>query len=245
MESAVLWEGKSMIDGSPIALVATGLGKKSRNAKTGGIIQTWIIRTDMSPLDAVNSGADAAICGDCPHRGFVQDGKNYGRSCYVTVFQAPHSVYKTLPKYARLTLEEGQEAFADRLVRLGAYGDPAAVPFEVWATLLVRRKACTGYTHQWKRYPEFKAFCMASCDSSFDRELARSEGWRTFRVRGENEAVEPREVTCPASKEAGEKTNCAACKACGGLSAKAKADIVIMAHGAAPKVNAFQARVAA
>jgi hypothetical protein len=245
MESAILWTGKSELDGSPIALVATGLGKSSRNAKTGGIVQTWIIRTDMTPLEAVNSGADAAICGDCPHRGEVVEGKNVNRSCYVTVFQAPLSIYRTLGKYARLSATEGREVLAGRLVRLGAYGDPAAVPFDVWANLLADRKACTGYTHQWRQFPEFKAFCMASCDSSADRAEASANGWRTFRVRGESEAIEPREVQCPASKEMGEKTNCAACKACGGISAKAKADIVIMAHGAAPRVNAFAARIAA
>ena len=71
MQSAILWAGRSAIDGSPIALVATGLGRSSRNEKTGGIVQTWIIRTDMSPTDAVATGADAAICGDCPHRGQI------------------------------------------------------------------------------------------------------------------------------------------------------------------------------
>lgn len=35
-------------------------------------------------------------------------------------------------------------------VRLGAYGDPAAVPTRVWAELLRYVKQWTGYTHQWK-----------------------------------------------------------------------------------------------
>lgn len=245
MESAILWSGRSAIDGSPIALVATGLGKKSRNEKTGGIVQTWIIRTDMSPTDAVNSGADAAICGDCPHRGQIVDGKNVNRSCYVTVFQAPLSVYRTLGKYARLTVAEGRAALAGRLVRLGAYGDPAAVPFHIWADLLADRKACTGYTHQWRQFPQFREFCMASCDSAADHADAKADGWRTFRVRSADETLQPREIVCPASAEAGQKTNCAACKACGGLSAKAKADIAIVVHGAANKVNAYTARIAA
>ena len=45
------------------------------------------------------------------------------------------------------------------------------------------------------------------------------------------------EVSCPASAEAGRKTTCESCKACGGTSAKAKASIVIEAHGAT--ANAF------
>jgi hypothetical protein len=53
--------------------------------------------------------------------------------------------------------------------------------------------------------------------------------------------LNPREISCPASVEAGAKTSCSACKACGGTSAKAKIDIAIIAHGAASKVNAFNA----
>jgi len=39
------------------------------------------------------------------------------------------------------------------------------------------------------------------------------------------------EVVCPASEEAGKRTPCSDCRACGGTSAKARASIVIMAHG--------------
>jgi hypothetical protein len=72
---------------------------------------------------------------------------------------------------------------------------------------------------------------MASADSSADRAEANAAGWRTFRVRAADGAIEPREVTCPASKEAGYRTTCADCRACGGTRAKARADIVIIAHG--------------
>jgi len=83
---------------------------------------------------------------------------------------------------------------------------------------------------------------MASADSDSDRIEAARMGYRVFRVRGASDPVNIGEVICPASKEAGVKTNCEACKACGGTSAKAKADIVIIAHGAAGKVNAHAAR---
>ena len=77
---------------------------------------------------------------------------------------------------------------------------------------------------------------MASADSAADMSDAHAMGWRTFRVRNAAElAVKGLEVVCPASKEAGYKTNCATCKACGGLEAKAKASIVIVAHGATAK----------
>jgi RecJ-like exonuclease len=87
--------------------------------------------------------------------------------------------------------------------------------------------------------------CMASCDNEFEQAIAKAQGWRTFRVMRQGDRMLPREIVCPASKEAGAKTTCALCKACGGNGAKAKADIAIVAHGAAGKVNAFNQRAAA
>jgi hypothetical protein len=244
----VLYRGPSMIDGAPIVLIATGLeGKASRNEKTGGLIQTWIIRADMSPVDAIHSGADASICGSCEHRGAIVDGRNVGRSCYVTVFQAPLVVFKAFQRglYPEASGADARALLAGRRVRMGAYGDPAAVPFDVWANALADTEARTGYTHQWRNYPEFAAYCMASCDSAADYEAATAAGWRTFRVRRSTDPMMPREIACPAAKESGAKTTCAACVACGGHAAKARANISIVAHGMVGKVNAFAARIAA
>ena len=76
----VLYEGPSLIDGAPIVVVAT---LKTSNIKTGDMVQTWILRSDIEPHHAVKSGDDLSICGDCIHRPANQG------SCYVTVFQAP------------------------------------------------------------------------------------------------------------------------------------------------------------
>ena len=43
----------------------------SNNIKTGNVVQTWIIVKDINPIEAVNTGADKLICGDCKHRGTV------------------------------------------------------------------------------------------------------------------------------------------------------------------------------
>lgn len=242
--SAILYRGPSMLDGKPIVVVATGIaGRNSRNEKTGGLIQTWILRDDLSPVDAVKTGEDASICGDCPHRGEIVDGRNVGRSCYVTVFQAPLSVWKAAQRgvYGEIASDLGAIG-EGRKVRLGSYGDPAAVPFAVWQALLSRALGSTGYTHQWKLFPALAAYCMASCDSEADRIMANALGFRTFRVRREDEPRLEKEVICPASKEAGMKTNCALCLACGGHAAKAKADVVIVAHGASNMTRAFHAR---
>ncbi|WP_316235075.1 MULTISPECIES: hypothetical protein [unclassified Bradyrhizobium] len=237
----IFYRGPSMLDGQPIIAVATGIARGSRNGKTGSEVQTWILRDDMSPVDAVKRGADASICGNCVHRG---DGMGGARSCYVTVFQAPLVVWKAAQRgiYPEVSPEAAAASMTGKVLRLGSYGDPAAVPVAVWRALVSEVSGHTGYTHQWRISDDLRDLCMASCDSAFEQELAAAQGWRTFRVRTAAEPLATREIICPASKEAGAKTSCSACKACGGISAKARVNIAIIAHGAASKVNAFNAR---
>lgn len=240
----IFYRGPSMLDGSPIIAVATGTARGSRNSKTGREVQTWILRDDMSPVDAVKAGADVSICGTCIHRG---DGTGKGRSCYVTVFQAPLVVWKSAQRglYPVVNAIDGAYILQGKMLRLGSYGDPAAVPANVWEALVAFTAGHTGYTHQWRTSDALRTLCMASCDSAFEQELATAQGWRTFRVMRQGDRMLPREIACPASKEAGAKTSCSACKACGGTSAKAKVNIAIIAHGAASKVNAFNAQATA
>jgi hypothetical protein len=245
---AVIYRGPSQLDGEPIVVIATGLSSKSSNVKTGGgLIQTWILREDVSPTEAVNTGADASICGACPHRGEVVDGKNVNRSCYVAVWQAPLNVWKSYHRgiYPTIAKSDLPGLFAGRLVRLGAYGDPAAAPFGVWEAALSQSAGGTGYSHQWRDFPELSAYVMASADSAEDRAAAKLLGFRTFRVKAAGDPVLQGEIVCPASAEMGHKTTCDACKACGGHAAKAKADVVITVHGSADKINAHTRRTAA
>lgn len=247
MNGAIIYRGPSELDGAPIVVIATGLAKSSRNGKTGNLIQTWIMRDDVSPADAIHTGDDSSICGACPHRGVIVDGKNLKRTCYVTIWQAPLNIWKSYHRGIYPDMTGDLDALgADRLIRLGAYGDPAAVPMHVWQRLLRNASGSTGYTHQWRTCdPDLAEYCMASADTADERWLARAMGYRVFRVRSIDDPVQKGEVVCPASAEAGKRTNCAACKACGGHKAKARADIVIAAHGSAAKVNAHTERFAA
>ncbi len=229
MNSFILFEGPSLLDGAPIVVIATGLDAKSRNEKTGDMIQTWILRADTEPHAALKTGDDASVCGQCPHRPAL------GGVCYVRVHEAPLSVYRAYKRgsYPRLTLAEAADACEGRTVRLGAYGDPAAAPVAIWDALVSKADAWTGYTHQWRTAPDgFKRLTMASADNVGEGFEARLAGWRTFRIRDASEPVAPKlEFVCPASKEAGYKTDCATCRACMGTDSKAKASPVIIVHG--------------
>jgi hypothetical protein len=231
----IFYKGASQIDGSPVVGIAT---VDSSNRKTGSMVQTWIIRDDVHPVVASRTGADSAICGDCRHRGQYDEHGNRiagTRTCYVMLTPVA-SVYRTLRagRYDDLSasLDLAATRIAGRMLRLGSYGDPAAIPHEVWIALLARVAGHTGYTHQWRAFPEYADILMASCDSVAERVQAKMLGFRTFRVApATGWTKENREILCPASEQAGKRTTCAECHACGGTSSRARCDIMIPAHG--------------
>lgn len=232
----VFYRGPSLLTGDPIVGVLTGLEGGSHNAKTGPMVQAYVLRPDLPPMDAKRQNLDDAVCGDCKLRG--HDGVD--SACYVTVWNGPHIVYKNLSRYIDATWSEMRALVEGRQVRCAAYGDPAAIPFEVWRHVLSIAAGWTMYTHQWKVCdPRFKAIAMASVDDLDEFHAAQMTGWRTFRVRARDEAVlAGAEVTCPASDEAGHRTTCARCSLCRGCARPARS-IVILAHGKPSNLLAF------
>ena len=234
----VLWRGRSRIDGSHIVVIATGLKNKSANGKTGVMVQTWILCADIDPIEALRTGKDVAICGGCMHRPSSFNGLKYFlRSCYVNIAQAPLNIWKTWKREryrVATSLDDVAEAMRGRKVRLGAYGDPAAVPVEVWQACTRYAEGWTGYTHQSrsKKLRDVLEFCQVSADTAGDARAAHVAGVGSFRVLRNGEVPEPFEMRCPASKEAGELTNCASCQACSGWNG---ANVVIDAHGIGKK----------
>jgi len=234
----VIYRGPSLLDGRPIVAVAI---TKSKNTKTSNMVQTYIIRADIDPRDASRTGEDYSICGTCPHRGTPQPDKAgglaKGRSCYVVIGQGPVIVYKSLQRgiYPAATTHKAIAALGNgRMVRLGTYGDPAAVPSYIWESLISEAKGHTAYSHQaTTQGAAFNpALYMRSADSEQEARAAWDAGQRTFRIVSDvAQVLKGKEILCPASEEAGFKTTCNACGLCGGASVKAKS-IAIVAHGA-------------
>jgi hypothetical protein len=225
----VFYDGPSAIDGAPIIGIAV---LRSANVKTGDMVQTFILRADQSPLAAIDSGADASICGDCVHRG----DDTRARTCYVDVGKSVQSVYAawTRGAYPLMSPAQGARMLAGRAVRLGAYGDPAAIPARHWRALLRYAAGRTGYTHQWRQAhaQQLRGLVMASADSASERDTARAMGWRTFRVRAADEPMGAREFACPASPEGGNRRQCVTCQACDGAArGPAQASVAIIVHG--------------
>jgi hypothetical protein len=226
----VIYRGPSKLDGTPIVAIAI---TESHNSKTGNMVQSYILRDDVEPHIAIKDGRDAAICGNCKHRPFL------GGACYVVTYQGPLVVYRNFKagKYPDLAPAAVSALIAGRMVRLGAYGDPAAVPKGIWNDLLRQASGHTGFTHQWgAKGRVLKDICMASVDTPEERETAARAGWRTMRIRTADEPVGEREFVCPASKEAGYRKHCVTCGACDGAARGAnKGSVVIIAHGSLRK----------
>lgn len=230
----VLYAGPSRIDGSPVVAIACRIAEASGNAKTGAMVQTFIIRSDIPPHEALKTGADYSVCGDCPLRPIYKGPTR----CYVRVYQAPLSVWNAYHRgrYAVAGVDFYSslipELFAGLAFRIGSYGDPAAIPPNVWQRATRNAKSRTGYTHQWAKTigAGLKNLCMASADSESDVARANAKGWRTFRVRKHDAPALDNESICPASKEGGQRVQCDSCGLCKGATIAAR-NIVIADHG--------------
>lgn len=251
-KTIVLYRGPSMLDGAPIVCIAT-LG--SSNEKTGPMVQTWIMRQDQDPQATSRAANDSSVCGQCPRR------HSLGGDCYVTLFQAPLSVWRLWDRegrpgvnwFAGKKLRQLQRAAQEHGFRMGSYGDPAAVPWRVWAGVLdlLQPRVRTGYTHQWRDYPAhelqavnaydqlvwLRANVMASCDSIADATEARAQGWRYFLAVAPDQVstVPERTVLCLAEREGDKAKTCETCGICNGAQGKDATKVVsvyLVEHGA-------------
>lgn len=188
--------------------IATGFQTPSDNRKTGDMIQIWILVKAEDPVEAIKTGLDRLICGNCRHRG---DGTGAGRSCYVNAGQAPLQIWKSwhAGNYPPLRSLEG---FTGRRVRFGAYGDPVHLPLPLALAIAGVSSGHTGYTHQWRKpsLQGWRSLLMASVDSIAELVIARSMGWSTFRVGSEATAGES---LCASDRDG---TPCAVCLLCAG-----------------------------
>jgi len=235
----VIDKGLSPIDGKPYVAILT---IKSTNRKTGNMAQVFILREDINPVEAINTGEDYSICGNCPHR---KDALGR-RSCYVNVGQGPNSVWKAYKRGAYKVLDyvdrkdlpmngsfysQIESILKGRRIRWGSYGDPAIINPQVVNLFNSYALGHTGYTHQWREEfaQHFKGIFQASCDGFDDYLEATAHGWKTFTVVSKNQTPNYAKQ-CPATVE-NSSAQCITCKLCDG----AKSNIYVNAHGTGAK----------
>lgn len=247
----VLHRGASIFDGSPYVVIMPLT--PSGNSKTGKMLQTYIIRSGVNPVAAVQSGRDLAICGSCPLRGLPRfkakrSKRSKLRACYVNVGQGPAMVYKALQRkrYVDYVPAIHDRYIVGRKIRFGTYGEPVLIPLELVEKLSSISSGWTGYTHQWSNpsLQQYRKYFMASVHGLTgpdSREHAKHLGWRTFRTTSDGLPA-ANEILCPASKEAGRRLTCFQCNLCDaegrrkvGLEA---VDVYIPTHGGRAVMNA-------
>ena len=220
VRGAVLYEGPSRIDKEPITVIMT---YTSSNEKTGDIPQVWLLPHGVHPHQARVEGHDTRVCGGCIFAG--------NRGCYLNWFE----LKSIQDSYTRGNYSDWDHAAwwmrrnAPSVIRIGAYGDPAAAPLEVWERLAAMPSGkpgpsgqtstatLIGYTQLW-RSPlarGLERFCMASTKSPTEYADAKRRGWRSFRVAlPEDAACAQAQVRCPATDS--DEDTCKGCKLCSG-----------------------------
>lgn len=223
-----VWRGPSAIDGKPVAVVVTHLTEAPMNRKIGDMAQAWILPVDVAPVEAARNGEDARVCGTCRFRPSEKGG------CYVQIWATSQRVWWA---WSHGSYPPGP-LLLDKPLRIGAWGDPGAVPLEVWRDLVLPFvPAWTAYTHRWVHLDARAwGFCMASVDSPAEARRAQTRGWRTFRVRLDGAPLVEGERICPSAEEAPThgRVACDKCRLCDGTAVRAsKPSIAIIAHGQA------------
>jgi hypothetical protein len=189
------------------------------------MVQTYILRTDVPPTDAVASGADVEICGACPLR--PSTAAPDAATCYVNVgwLNALWRSWKDgkVPTWTPKKLHAYIRDVVKLPLRMGAYGDPARVDTEVWDTLAQRRGA--GYSHQWRddSAQGLAAHAMASVQSINEADDAHALGWRTYRVDIDGVGPQAGEIECPNTTRG---VTCADCGLCNGNTGGGKSIMV-------------------
>jgi len=243
VDSLKIWQ-----DGDIFASVHK-LVSKSENSKTGDMVGLYILPRQESPTDSIKNKRDSKQCGDCPLK------PSKGGACYV------NPVTVNSPWRARVDddiTDIPNHVILDAIflqgitkpIRLGVYGDPGLVPYDTLSALVAQAPGHTGYTHQWHRIDSrYGNILMASIDNAMAqqhgvtparlRKLAKSLGYRTFRVVSGDQETEKSEITCPYQTH---KVKCAKCLLCGGTQGRGKTDIVIPVHGPHNKISSYSKR---
>lgn len=223
--SLVIYRGPSAY--APDTNIRGVLVLRSSNRKTGGMLQLHILPDTTPPHVAQRTGADHAVCGDCPLRPAKSGG------CYVVTCQGPLSTWKAT-RHAPVAGAAAIAAHAHgHAIRLGAYGDPAALPPHVIAHLVrLAGGRVTGYTHGasvlgFEGISHLRSSCMMSVETAAQAREAHAAGWRTFRATAPGAPNLPNEITCPAETRG---ATCSDCLLCRGDSLGARS-ITITAHG--------------
>lgn len=236
---------KNIIFKQSNSLIIFRVGKTSNKkiaTKKEKIVQTYSFSRDQFEIAKERTNmktffsADGSVCMDCPFA--VSNGAKLS-ACYthklmqysgflsmLRGIHKTHLYWESIPELTNEISAKLIDLCADKYVRFGTYGEPSLIPVNLVKSIVEVSKSHTGYTHQWAKKPEFAQFFMASVHNTFGEGIARKMGYRSF-VATKSSIKEF--TQCPASNEAGFKSNCSKCGLCSGTR-KGTKSIVILEH---------------
>ena len=192
------WQGPSTIDGKSIMAVISCEKTKSRNIKTGDMVQVAFFSTLEKPV---------------PLRPKVWTKEVSDEPCYVGLHWKGRQWSTALALSA--DMKAARDVLGNKPVRFGEYGNMSSIPREVSEQLLQAAEKWTLYEHEWRKESNqwLRHYAMASVHSIEEAEEAWAMGWRTFRVTKDGEHPEDNEIECPYVQRG---TQCASCLLCNG-----------------------------
>ena len=224
----LIWKGLGF-NKEKVVAIATGIDHPSKNAKTGELIQIYVL-----PEEELSYRKNDSVCGDWPLS---------GKACYVNLIWGVRSVWQGLSKKSLSPWKEIKEKLSGKKIRFAAYGEIVLLPIGLIRKIAKISGGTICYTHQWSkpRYQKYKNFCMASVENLEDKKRANELGWKTYRIVSSAQDITYNEILCPADKtyfeKTGKKIHCSDCMLCSGTSSRTPKDICIIAHGSRAKLS--------
>ena len=184
---------------------------------------------------------DSENCGNCPFAANNTFNVKKVGKCY-THKMMQYSGFVSMLK----SISKGYKSFQDiptmdhsihsailkicnrKYVRFGTYGEPTEIDVDLISDITKICKSYTGYTHQYLRKPEYLNWFMASVHNKYQADLVEKRfNARSF-IASKN--GEENGIICPASSEAGFKSNCSKCGLCSGIKGKGNKHVKILEH---------------
>lgn len=235
MRQKIVW-----LDNDNVFVVSKAKTSNKKISDGSALVQTYTFSKDQWLLATTSKGfgmknffaLDSSNCLDCPYSGNQGEG-----GCYTHKFNQYVGFLSSLRSIKPSDLTElNEEKFTiiidmcrDSYVRFGTYGEPSLLPDNLVDSMVNSAKNWTGYTHQWDKNwaSNYSKWFMASVHNQDEAVNAKSKNYRSFIA---SKIGNEKAVTCPASAEAGFKSNCASCGLCSGVLGKGNKDIKILEH---------------
>jgi len=218
-------------------------GKTSNKKITDGkdLVQTYTFSLEQWHLANTSKGfgmktffaLDSTNCLDCPFSGNGGDGGCYTHKFnqYVGFLSMLRSIKEEeLTPLTQIKKSTIMIMSANTYIRFGSYGEPSLLPIRLVQAMTRVASSWTGYTHQHNKpfAQEFSKYYMASTHSDAEAIQRSADGWRSFIALAKGNDAQA--VSCPASTEAGFKSNCAKCGLCSGTEGKGSKYVKILEH---------------